>query len=274
MKLTLQLIGFFLCTGLILPGHALGGDDFPDDVGDTPAEASVIAPDSAPTNITIEIDTDADWLRFLALPGIAYRIDVTASTIWDTVLELRGPDRQLLVAVTNSSLSAAPATSSIVWTNNAAAGMYYFGVSGFLRFTTGTCSIAVQRLNWADTDGDGLPDAWEMAKLGTLAWGASDDPDKDGASNISEYYAMTDPGNAGSVLRILSISNIESGVELSWPCAPYAGYCITRTTNLVPGAWAPVGTNYHMTAVFETGQWLDPLAGTQGMYRVEQILDY
>jgi uncharacterized protein (DUF2141 family) len=38
-----------------------------------------------------------------------------------------------------------------------------------------------------DTDSDNLPDAWEWKMLGTLAWGAMDDPDGDLASNLIEY---------------------------------------------------------------------------------------
>jgi uncharacterized protein (DUF2141 family) len=38
-----------------------------------------------------------------------------------------------------------------------------------------------------DTDSDNLPDSWEWHMLGTLAWGAEDDPDNDAASNLAEY---------------------------------------------------------------------------------------
>jgi hypothetical protein len=44
-----------------------------------------------------------------------------------------------------------------------------------------------------DTDGDGLPDNWEIKYFGTLAWGAEDDPDGDGLNNLYEYLAGKDP---------------------------------------------------------------------------------
>ncbi len=44
-----------------------------------------------------------------------------------------------------------------------------------------------------DADGDGLDDAWEMAYFSTLAWGAEDDNDRDGYSNLEEYNGGSDP---------------------------------------------------------------------------------
>ncbi|MCK4658304.1 MAG: hypothetical protein KAV82_02175 [Phycisphaerae bacterium] len=44
-----------------------------------------------------------------------------------------------------------------------------------------------------DTDGDGLPDEWEMQYFGSLHQGPDDDPDIDGLSNLCEYEAGTDP---------------------------------------------------------------------------------
>ncbi|HEX2749387.1 MAG TPA: hypothetical protein VHM91_15365, partial [Verrucomicrobiales bacterium] len=45
-----------------------------------------------------------------------------------------------------------------------------------------------------DTDGDGLPDAWEIAKFGTITAQAGDgDADSDGLNNQYEYQLGTDP---------------------------------------------------------------------------------
>jgi hypothetical protein len=46
-----------------------------------------------------------------------------------------------------------------------------------------------------DTDGDGLPDAWELAHFGNLAQIATGNPDGDAFDNLAEYTAGTDPMN-------------------------------------------------------------------------------
>lgn len=44
-----------------------------------------------------------------------------------------------------------------------------------------------------DTDGDGLPDYWEVEHFGDLSQSASNDSDMDGLTNIQEYNLDTDP---------------------------------------------------------------------------------
>ena len=47
--------------------------------------------------------------------------------------------------------------------------------------------------SFIDSDGDGLPDAWEMENFGNLNQAAHGDYDNDGLTNIEEYAAGTDP---------------------------------------------------------------------------------
>jgi hypothetical protein len=50
----------------------------------------------------------------------------------------------------------------------------------------------------ADSDKDGLKDAWELIYFDDLSQGPTDDPDNDGLNNSEEYLAGTDPTNPDS----------------------------------------------------------------------------
>jgi hypothetical protein len=55
----------------------------------------------------------------------------------------------------------------------------------------------------ADRDGDGLPDAWEIAHgTNPVRPDADEDPDGDGYTNLQEYLAGTDPQLKDSYLRV------------------------------------------------------------------------
>jgi len=63
---------------------------------------------------------------------------------------------------------------------------------------TAVLTIADNDTSSADSDGDGLPDAWEMSHFSNLNQGGSGDPDTDGMTNLQEYAAGTDPANPDS----------------------------------------------------------------------------
>lgn len=70
--------------------------------------------------------------------------------------------------------------------------------SNLIEFNNGT-NPADPLSNPGDTDGDGLPDAWELDHFGSLDQTADGDFDQDGYSNLAEYLAVTDPVSAASI---------------------------------------------------------------------------
>jgi len=73
-----------------------------------------------------------------------------------------------------------------------------------------------------DTDGDGMPDKWEVENsLNPLINDANDDADGDGVCNLEEYYLGTDPHNAGRPRLVYVDCNNTSGTEDGSPDYPY-----------------------------------------------------
>jgi len=94
-----------------------------------------------------------------------------------------------------------------------------------------------------DTDGDGLPDAWERQYFGSLnapEGGPEQDPDGDGLTNRQEFLAGTDPRVAASVLRITSVHFSEADVVIRFSTMSGRSYRVERTANLDRDSWTTV----------------------------------
>ena len=87
-----------------------------------------------------------------------------------------------------------------------------------------------------DTDGNGLPDAWERAFFGRIGVGASEDPDGDGVSNGAEYKAGTDPTNAASLFEFVEIEpDPLGGISVKWSSVEGRKYALERSGTLISG---------------------------------------
>lgn len=70
--------------------------------------------------------------------------------------------------------------------------------SGTYQFSELSGEMFVIPVGQTDSDGDGLPDAWEIANFGSIAQSGGGDPDNDGESNATEYGNSSSPVNAAS----------------------------------------------------------------------------
>jgi hypothetical protein len=100
----------------------------------------------------------------------------------------------------------------------------------------GATSIDIQLTSLKDTDRDGTPDAWELENgLDSQLADSGNDPDSDGATNLDEYLAGTDPHDSASVFRITRIAHtVENGlVEIDWRSVIGRRYSIEASTHLI-----------------------------------------
>jgi hypothetical protein len=127
-----------------------------------------------------------------------------------------------------------------------------------------------------DTDGDGIPDAWELqfaANLGVLN-GAGDN-DGDGLTNLEEFLADTNPLSAASFLRVTTITkpNVPAPVTLVWSSTPTRQYHIRSSPDLAaPFPWPDIGLGlFAADAGPTTTRILGPLADPHRFFVIEAV---
>ncbi|HKQ39579.1 MAG TPA: thrombospondin type 3 repeat-containing protein [Verrucomicrobiae bacterium] len=126
--------------------------------------------------------------------------------------------------------------SGFVWSANC----------GWISLSNQFAYVQTDSINYGpDSDGDGIPDAWELQfapNLGVLN-GAGDN-DGDGLSNAEEFIADTNPLDPNSNLRIMSIAKADppSPTKLTWTSSPTRVYRIRSTMMLAdPQPWPDIG---------------------------------
>jgi hypothetical protein len=120
----------------------------------------------------------------------------------------------------------------------------------------------------SDSDTNGLPDVWELARFGHIGVNPNDDPDQDGFTNLQEYLADTDPLDGTSYLRISHLSMLPGGVKVDWQGGVQATQFLQRTLSFGgTNVWFNIQTALPPTPV--SGSYTDWLAtNAMQFYRI------
>ena len=127
-----------------------------------------------------------------------------------------------------------------------------------------------------DSDGDGIPDNWELQYTGNLAsLNGAGDFDSDGVPNSQEYLADTDPTNPASNLRITDFVANSGGMAntLTFTSRPTRLYEVQERTTLTPdSSWTDsgLGTIPPDPGATTTRSFTDTASPTR-FFRVEAI---
>jgi hypothetical protein len=83
-----------------------------------------------------------------------------------------------------------------------------------------------------DSDGDGLPDAWELWNLGSLTSTGLQDNDGDGVANVVEHRTGTHPGQATSRLELDVPAFTADRLAVAWSAVPGVPYVLERADEM------------------------------------------
>jgi len=117
---------------------------------------------------------------------------------------------------------------------------------------------------------DGLPDSWMTTYFGSTTPSAAslsratDDKDKDGLSNLTEFRLGTSPIDASSRLKVLSFGT----ASVQWSTTPYLLYYIESSPDLI--SWTRFGNPVlPTTATGQSSGSFIPAATARKFYRVQ-----
>jgi hypothetical protein len=207
---------------------------------------------------------------------VAYRSFASNSIPDDTN---SSPDIFLYDHLTGSNTLVSFNRPGTVTGNNWSLLPWFSGDGQTLVFQSLASDILVQDFNHAsdviaysvsrDSDGDGMDDQWELDNFGTLSRNGTGDFDGDGASDLFEFQAGTDPKNPASVFRAFVVYSGTPGPAptIAWPVAAGKSYRVQFKNDLRDSGWQDLSGGVTVIGTNGFAYDLAPATG-QRFYRV------
>jgi len=143
-----------------------------------------------------------------------------------------------------------------------ALGGYAWGANvGWINLST----LATLTLAAPDSDGDGIPDAWELGHTNVLTELAAlgKDSDGDGISDVEEYAGDTDPFDANEVVG-MTTNNV------TWPVKTTRLYTLQHAAALSNGmSWTMTSSSFIPSAEIDLTEEVPRVTDTNRFYRVQ-----
>lgn len=157
---------------------------------------------------------------------------------------------------------------------------YAWGANvGWISLSNAEAFVKTDRLYAGpDTDGDGIPDQWELSKVSSLTTlTANGDYDGDKVLDVGEYASDTHPADNTSFLEIIEYNQTQgTNVSLSWSSEPTRLYHLDKTSSITNGApWTDACPGLippEPPPATETARTFTNTVATQGTYRVRAVL--